>query len=78
MERSLPFASASQAGKPGPIPLALIMAHVERNEAVHYGATDSILDQIGVNIDASILKEQPKAILTFKNVRQSDAEVGST
>src|SRR6478609_5351992 len=70
------FTSAYQAGKPGPVAAPFIVARKERIAAVHSRATDGVLHQVGIDIDAAVIKEQPKAILSFQHIGQGNAEIG--
>jgi len=44
------------------------MTGKERIAAVH-------VDQVGINVDAAVVQEQPEAILTFEHVSHGFAEV---
>ena len=40
------------------------------------GLRTRVFDQIGVDVDAAIVKEQPEAVLTLQHVGHGHAEVG--
>jgi hypothetical protein len=52
------------------------MARKERVASVHGRATDGVFHQVGIDIDAAVIKEQPKAILSFQHISQGNAEIG--
>ena len=70
------LACADQAGEAGPISAALVVVGKERVAAVHGGATDGVFDEVGVDVDAAIVEEQPEAVLSFQHIGHGLAEVG--
>ena len=70
------FAGADQAGEAGPVAAALVMACEQCIAAVHGRAADGVFHQVGVDVDATIVEEQPEAILTFQHIGHRLAEIG--
>lgn len=70
------LAGADQAGEAGPIAPALVMAGEERIAAVHGRAADGVFHEVGVDVDAPVLKEQPEAVLAAQHIGHGLAEVG--
>ena len=46
--------------------------------AVHRGAADRILDEVGVHIDVTVVQEEPEAVLAFQHVEHGLTEVRFT
>lgn len=69
------FAGANQAGEASPVTTTFVMASEERIAAVHGRAADGVFDEVGVDVDATILEEQPEAVLTFQHVGHGLTEV---
>lgn len=52
------------------------MTGEERIAAIHRRTADGVFDEVGVDVDAAIIEEQPEAILTFQHIGHGLAEVG--
>ena len=63
------LAGADQAGEAGPITTALIVPRKKCVSTVHGRAADSVLDQIGIDVDAAIVKEEPEAFFPAQHIR---------
>jgi len=68
--------SADQAGEAGPVPTALVVPGKQRIAAVHGRAAYGVFDEVGVDVDAAIVQEEPEAILAFEHIGHGHAEIG--
>lgn len=53
------LARADQAGEACPVTTALIQAREERIPAVQSWTADDIFHEVGINVDAAIVEEEP-------------------
>ena len=58
------FAGADQAGEARPVSTAFVVPGKKRVAAIHCRAADGIFDEIRVDVDATITKEEPEALFS--------------
>ena len=56
------FAGTDQACKARPVPAAFIMASEQGVATIHCWAAYGIFDEVGIDVDAAIVKEEPEAV----------------
>ena len=67
---------SDQAREPCPTTCSVIVTGKKCVAVYHGGASDRILDQVGIHVDMAILQEQTEALLTSQPVGQSLSQFG--
>jgi len=68
------FAGTDQACKARPVPAAFIMASEQGVATIHGRAADGIFDEVGIDVDAAIVKEEPEALFPAQHIRHGFPE----